>query len=85
MSDDEILAAGQDLPRRVGVFAEPAAAAAYAGLLALLRDGTVPAGASAAVFITGSGLKDPEGMLRGLPEPVVIPPELSAVERVLSQ
>jgi len=85
VTDEEIVAAGQDLPRRVGVFAEPAAAAAYAGLLALLRDGTIPEGATAAVFITGSGLKDPEGVLRGLPDPTVIPPELSAVERVLSQ
>jgi threonine synthase len=85
VSDEEIVAAGQALPRKVGVFAEPAAAAAYAGLLALLRDGVIPEGTTAAVFITGSGLKDPQGVLRGLPGPTVIPPELEAVERVLSQ
>ena len=85
VEDEEILAAGQALPRRIGVFAEPAAAAAYAGLLSLLRSGVIPEGASAAVFITGSGLKDPEGVLRGLPGPTLIPPELQAVERTLSQ
>lgn len=85
VTDGEIVAAGQDLPRQVGVFAEPAAAAAYAGLLALARDGVIPPGATAAVFITGSGLKDPEGILQGLPGPTVIPPEISAVERALSQ
>jgi threonine synthase len=83
VSDEDILAAGQELPKRVGVFAEPAAAAAYAGLLAAVREGILPEGASAAVFITGSGLKDPEGMLRGLPGPTIISPDIGELERVL--
>ncbi len=81
--DTEILEAGQELARRVGVFAEPAAAAAYAGLLRLLDAGHIPSQAKVAVFITGSGLKDPEGILEGLPRPEVIQPDLLALEERL--
>ncbi|MGC9530555.1 MAG: threonine synthase [Candidatus Bipolaricaulaceae bacterium] len=83
-SDEEILAAAHDLPRKTGLFAEPAAATAYAGLLALRREGAIPAGARVAVFITGSGLKDPDGVLQGLGKPAGVPPELAAVERALA-
>ncbi len=85
VSDEEIVAGAQELARRVGVFAEPSGAAPFAGLLRLLREGTIPEGARVALIITGSGLKDPEGALRGLPEPTVIPPELQAVEAVLGE
>ncbi|MFO8034046.1 MAG: threonine synthase [Candidatus Bipolaricaulota bacterium] len=81
--DPEILEAGQELARRVGVFAEPAAAAAYAGLLRLLDAGDVPSQARVAVLITGSGLKDPESTLRGHPTPTVISPDLPALEEHL--
>lgn len=83
VSDAEIAESGQELARRVGVFAEPAAAASYAGLLRLLDAGDVPPDARVAVFITGSGLKDPESMLHGLPAPTKIPPELEALEEHL--
>ena len=85
VSDEEIVAGAQELARRVGVFAEPSGAAPFAGLLRLLREGTVPEGARVVLFITGSGLKDPEGALRGLPEPTVIPPQLEAVDEVLGE
>lgn len=84
VEDREMVAAAQALAREVGVFAEPAAAAAYAGLLKLLREEEIPTGAKVVVIITGSGLKDPQGVLQGLPEPTVIPPELSALENALS-
>lgn len=79
VSDEEVVAAAWELSRRVGVFAEPAAAAPYAGLLHLRQDETIPSDAKVALFVTGSGLKDPEGMLQGLPPPVVIPPKLEKV------
>ncbi|HAZ30930.1 TPA: threonine synthase, partial [Candidatus Acetothermia bacterium] len=83
VTDDEIVSASQELARRTGVFAEPSGAAPYAGLLRLLRDGAIPPGARVTLFITGSGLKDPEGALRGLSEPAVIPPRLEAVAEAL--
>jgi len=83
VTDDEIVSAAQELARRTGVFAEPSGAAPYAGLLCLLQDGAIPPGARVVLFVTGSGLKDPEGALRGLREPAVIPPRIEAVAEVL--
>jgi threonine synthase len=85
VSDEEILGAVGELARKVGVFAEPAAAASYAGLLALLRVGAIPEGAKVTLVITGSGLKDPEGALRAAGEPLRVPPEIGWVERILSE
>jgi threonine synthase len=85
VTDSEIVTAAHELSRRVGVFAEPAAAAPYAGLLNLLRDGTIPVESKVVLFVTGSGLKDPEGVLCGLADPLVIPPRLEAVEEVVGR
>lgn len=82
-TDEEIVAGAKELARRVGVFAEPSGAAPYAGLVRLLQEGVIPEGARVVLLVTGSGLKDPEGALRGLPEPMIIPPNLEAVEEVL--
>jgi threonine synthase len=58
VSDPEILAAIPALARGCGVFAEPAGAAAYAGLLKALHDGQVRADERIVVLATGNGLKD---------------------------
>ena len=83
VTDEEIVAAGQELARRTGVFAEPSGAAPYAALLRLLREGTIPPGSRVVLFVTGSGLKDPEGALRGVEMPRAIPPTLAAVAEVV--
>jgi threonine synthase len=83
VSDDAILDAIVDLARRTGVFAEPAGAAAYAGLLALRTTGTME-GQSAAVLITGNGLKDVSATRGVVGEPFVIEPSLRAVEEHMS-
>ena len=57
VSDEEILDAIAALARRAGVFAEPAGAAAFAGLVKLSRSGDL-AGKRAVVMVTGSALKD---------------------------
>ncbi len=54
VSDDEIFEAVLLLARRTGVFAEPGAAAAYAGYLKRASR----CNGSAVILITGSGLKD---------------------------
>ncbi len=59
VSDDEILQAQQRLSAGSGLFAEPAAAASYAGLLAHRAAGDGPGKKDRVVLlITGSGLKD---------------------------
>lgn len=83
VTDEEIVAAAQELARRTGVFAEPSGAAPYAALLRLVVEGTIPPGSRVVLFVTGSGLKDPEGVLRGVGMPEVIPPTVEAVAKAV--
>jgi threonine synthase len=83
VSDDAILDAIGELARATGVFAEPAAAAALAGLLAALDEGQVRRDERVALLVTGSGLKDVAAASRRIRIPAPVPPELQAVERLL--
>ncbi len=58
VADEAILAAIPELARGSGVFAEPAAAAAWAGARQALADGLLAARERVVVLVTGSGLKD---------------------------
>ncbi len=66
VSDEEILAAIPALARGSGVFAEPAGAAAYAGLVKAVEQGLVAADERVVVVNTGSGLKDVAGAMKGV-------------------
>jgi threonine synthase len=66
VSDDEILAAIPALARGCGVFAEPAGAAAYAGLLKAMEAGLVRAGDRVVVLVTGNGLKDVSSAMKSV-------------------
>ncbi|MEE8334892.1 MAG: threonine synthase [Candidatus Neomarinimicrobiota bacterium] len=58
VSDEEIFEAQHILAQTTGIFAEPAAAAAAAGVIKARCGGLVNSKESAALIITGSGLKD---------------------------
>jgi len=58
VSDDEILAAIPEVARATGVFGEPAAAAAWAGVRAAVRNGFLGPADEVVWINTGSGLKD---------------------------
>ena len=66
VTDEEILHALVELAAQCGVFAEPAAAAAWAGLLAARHRGLIRPDETAAVLITGTGLKDVAAAERAL-------------------
>ena len=66
VTDDEILAAIPALARGSGVFAEPAGATAYAGLVKAVERGLVGADERVVVLNTGSGLKDVAGAMKGV-------------------
>lgn len=83
--DAEIVTAIRALAREAGIFAEPAGAAGYAGLVADRREGLCPAGATAVVLVTGSGLKDPGAVARFARAPEPIAPERDAVEARLRE
>ncbi|MDX9728267.1 MAG: pyridoxal-phosphate dependent enzyme [Bacteroidales bacterium] len=83
VTDDAILSASGLLSANTGLFAEPAAAAAFAGFLSYYRDGILQPESSNVVLLTGSGLKDPAAVapLTGMPPSVY--PSLENLERLL--
>lgn len=62
VSDAEVYEAQRMLLRLEGIFAEPAGAAALAGLLKLLRHGRIGPETPAICLVTGSGFKDPDSI-----------------------
>ena len=64
VSDDEILEAMPLLARGEAVFAEPAASAAYAGLLQAVRAQKIDRAETVVVVVTGNGLKDIRSAVR---------------------
>jgi threonine synthase len=82
VSDDEILKAIATLGPQ-GIFAEPAGATAYAGLVKAVADGTVSADDPIVVLNTGSGLKDVRAAMQAVEPAPVIEPTLEAIKRLL--
>jgi len=67
VSDEAIIVAQRRLSKSSGFFAEPAAAAAFAGLLADIDSGSGPrAGNLVVLLLTGNGLKDIATALKGV-------------------
>lgn len=81
VSDQAILAAMRCTGRLSGVFAEPAAATAVAGVRAAVRKGIIPADASVLAVVTGNGLKDVKAAMEAAGEPIDIVPRLEDVKR----
>jgi len=81
--DQAILNAIAELGR-VGIFAEPAAATAYAGLVKAVDEGVVAPDDPVLVLSTGSGLKDVKAAMQAVQEAPIIEPTLAAVKKVLS-
>ena len=84
VDDEEIIAAIPTLARGCGVFAEPAAAAAYAGLVKAIEQGLVAPDERVVVLATGSGLKDVASAMKAVPQkPAVVEPTLTALKQAL--
>lgn len=84
VTDDEIRNATAMTGRLAGIFAEPAAAAAVAGIAKARQNGILDANANVVAMITGNGLKDIRGALTAIGKPARIPPELSAVKNAIA-
>ena len=83
VTDEEILAAIPTVARNTGVFVEPAAAAAYAGLEKAVAEGMVEPDERVVVLLTGSGLKDIASAMKTVPQPPVVEPTLDAVKAAM--
>jgi len=85
VSDEEIVAAIPALAQGCGVFSEPAAAAAYAGLVKAVELGLVDPEERVVVMATGSGLKDTATAMKSVGEPHVIEPTMENLRRLMSE
>jgi threonine synthase len=83
VSDDEILTASKNLSGNTGLFAEPAAATAFAGLLSYMKQGRIPSRSSNIVLLTGSGLKDLKAVGPLLNMPASIDPSITNLKKLL--
>ncbi len=89
VDDDHILRSIPRIAAASGVFAEPAASAAYAGVEVAVEQGLVGADDRVVVISTGSGLKDVPSVLAGVSatgaEPIRVPPSLGALETAMDR
>lgn len=82
VTDDEIIQSIAELGG-MGVFAEPAGAAAYAGLVKAAGSGVVGSADPVLVLNTGSGLKDVKAAMQAVKSAPIIEPTLEAVKKLL--
>ena len=87
VEDNEILAAIPELARSTGVFAEPAGAAAYAGLAKAVDQQLVSDNESVVIVNTGNGLKDVAGAMQAVEQvgtqPFRVSPDIKALQQVV--
>ena len=83
VSDEQILAAYQELARLEGVFCEPSSAASLAGIRALAESTDLDRDATIVCVLTGAGLKDPATGQASAPAIAESEPNVDAIRRVL--
>lgn len=84
VSDHEILQAAAIMASETGIFAEPAAAAAFAGYNKYLQTNLITEDSSNVILLTGSGLKDLNAVQPLLNLPEAVKPDMQAVEQFLT-
>lgn len=82
--DEEIMEASKILSRNTGIFAEPAATTAFAGLLHYQNQGRIDDNSSNVILLTGSGLKDLKSVGSMLKMPESIYPTIDNLHKLLS-
>ena len=73
----------KSLASKTGIFAEPAAAAAYAGLLKGIEKKQISTKETVVVMITGSGLKDIPAAMKAIDIPDPIEPTIDVLDECL--
>lgn len=85
VTDDEILDAIRYTGRLAGVFAEPAAATAVAGLRRAAAEAIVSRRATAVAIVTGNGLKDVRSAHCAAGDPFDLPSDGAGLEDILHE
>jgi threonine synthase len=84
VEDDAILVAMRDLAREAAVFAEPAGAAAYAGLVQAQQQRLLSPEWRVLVLNTGNGLKDVRAAMQASGQATLITPTLEALRKAVA-
>jgi threonine synthase len=82
--DSAILAAIPEVARGAGIFGEPAAVTAWAGLKEAVRQKLVDPAWRVVMLNTGNGLKDVAAAMKTAGEPRVIPPDPAVLDTLFS-
>lgn len=85
VTDAEITDAYRFIAEHEGVFAEPASAAAVAGVLKLAKRNYFQENSRIVITLTGSGLKDPDFALSFQDAMEVVEPSIEAVRKVVEK
>lgn len=83
VSDEDILKASALLSRNTGIFSEPAAAAAFAGMLQYKEKGLFNDKEKVVVLLTGSGLKDLNSVQKIISIPQAVKPNMESLMEFL--
>lgn len=83
VSDEEILKASSTLSQHTGLFAEPAAAAAFAGFIYYKNNKKLSENSNNVVLLTGSGLKDLQAVSSIIKMPKPISPSIDNLNKLL--
>ncbi|MCU0513060.1 MAG: threonine synthase [Anaerolineae bacterium] len=83
--DAAILAAIPELARLTGVFAEPAAAAAFAGAQRAVESGHIHPDESVLLLLTGNGLKDVRRAAQTVSGGVRVAPDMNAIRQLVTK
>ena len=81
VSDEEIISASKILSENTSIFAEPAAAASFAGMLKYGEQDKIDENSKNVVLLTGSGLKD----LKAVQRIIEIPKAIKSLDEILPQ
>jgi len=84
VSDEEIMTASASLSKNTGLFSEPAAATAFAGMLSFYKNGKITDNSDNVVLLTGSGLKDLKSVSGMIRMPESIYPSIAELKKLLS-
>jgi len=85
VTDNEILAAMAELGSSEGIFAEPAAAASFAGFIKARAENIIGSDETVTVIITGNGLKDPKNAAKVIEEPILLNNDFKELKRYLNK
>ncbi len=84
VTDDEILHASSILAKNTGIFTEPAASTAFAGLISYQKSGKIAEKSNNVVLLTGSGLKDLKSVSNMVKMPESTEPKIENLKKIFS-